>query len=88
MDPIATSPFPTPLSSAEGGLLYSTEYCPPAGNCSTVLTLYALSKDGQVVTLDQVGDAPAMGIHSEVVLGPAGILVSDGGSNMWLGTRG
>ena len=88
MDPIATSPFPTPLSSAEGGLLYSTEYCPPAGNCSTVLTLYALSKDGQVVTLDQVGDAPAMGIHSEVVLGPAGILVSDGGSNMWLGTPG
>jgi hypothetical protein len=86
MGPIATPPFPTPLSSKEGGLLYSTETCPPAGNCNTVLSLYALSKDGRPVTLDQIGDTPAIGIETEVVLGPAGILVSDGGSNMWLGT--
>jgi hypothetical protein len=84
---LATFPFPTPLPANEGGLLFSTQYCPPTGYCSNVLSLYALSEDGQVVTLDQIGDIPAVGIETEVALGPAGVLVSDGGSNLWLGTR-
>lgn len=84
---LATFPFPSPLSSMEGGLLFTTYSCPASGTCSNVLTLWALSEDGQVATLDQVGAIPTVGIGTEVALGPAGVLVSDGGSNMWLGTR-
>jgi len=80
--------FPTPLPAHEGGLLYSTMYCPPPKSfCSSLLSLYAVFKDDQLVTLDQVGAVPSVGDITQIALGPAGVMFSDGGSNMWLGAR-
>ena len=88
---IGNFPWLTPAQAHDGGLFFSTESCPPAGYCSEVLSLYSLSKGGQVVTLDQVGDLPVLQLgllpDIELAIGPGGILASDGGSNMWLGTR-
>ena len=79
--------YPTALPAHEGGLLFLTQYCPPTGYCENVLSLSELSEDNQLVTLNQSGDSPVVGIGTELALGPAGVLVSDAGSNMWLGTR-
>jgi hypothetical protein len=87
--PLANFSFPMALPAHEGGLFYSTMDCPPAGYCHLVLSMYALSADDHIVTLDQAGDIPPVnpGPGVELAIGPAGVLASDGGSNMWLGAR-
>lgn len=81
----------TPLSAHAGGLLYSTQALGTADYYINVLSMYAVSGDGQPVTLDQTGDIPVVpvdpGTQAELAIGPAGVLFGDGGSNMWLGIR-